>query len=35
MESHGCLKISISESVDAPVRIYDQIHNLHDQNNKL
>ena len=34
MESHGCLMVSIGESVDAHVRIYDRIHKLHDQINK-
>ena len=30
-ESHGCLKVSIGKLVDAPVKIFDRIHNLHDQ----
>ena len=31
MECHGCLMVSVCKSVAAPVRIFNRVHNLHDQ----
>ena len=34
MESHGCFKVSVGKTVNAPFRIFDHSHKLHDQINK-